>query len=42
MENDITSMNKKQLEEFAREHGVELDRRKTKAVLLAEVQELLS
>ena len=36
------TMNKKQLEEFARERGVELDRRKTKATLLAEVQELLS
>lgn len=37
---DLESMTKKELEEFARDHGVELDRRFSKAKLLDQVTSL--
>lgn len=39
---NLKSKTKLQLEEIGREYGVELDRRKSKAALVAEVEELLS
>ena len=39
---NLKSKTKLQLEEIGREYGVELDRRKSKAALIAEVEELLS
>ena len=39
-EHDLESMTKKELEEFARDHGVELDRRFSKAKLLDQVTSL--
>ena len=38
----LKSKTKLELEEIGREYGVELDRRKSKAALVAEVEELLS
>lgn len=38
---NINSLSKKGLETLAREHGVELDRRKSKTVLLEEVKEII-
>jgi hypothetical protein len=38
----LDSMTKVQLEELGREHGVELDRRKSKAILVAQMKEILS
>ena len=39
---NLKSKTKLELEEIGREYGVELDRRKSKAALIAEVEELLS
>ena len=41
-EDDLESMTKLELELLGREHGVELDRRKTKATLVSEMREVLS
>ena len=41
-EDDLESMIKSELELLGREHGVELDRRKTKATLVSEMREVLS
>lgn len=41
-EDDLESMTKLELEILGREHGVELDRRKTKATLVSEMREVLS
>jgi hypothetical protein len=38
---DISNMNKKELEKLAREHGVELDRRKSKKALLTQLRSIL-
>ena len=39
---DLESMTKKELELLGREHGVELDRRKTRATLVGQMRDLLS
>ena len=41
-EEDLEAMTKLELELLGREHGVELDRRKTKATLVEEMREVLS
>lgn len=41
-EEDLEAMTKLELELLGREHGVELDRRKTKATLVEEMKDLLS
>ena len=38
---DFESMTKRELEEFGREHGVELDRRENKQSLIAQVKTLI-
>jgi hypothetical protein len=38
---DLNSLTKIQLEELGREHGIELDRRKTKAKLVSELREVV-
>jgi len=38
---DLNSLTKVQLEELGREHGIELDRRKTKAKLVSELREVV-
>ena len=38
---DFDSMTKRELEEFGREHGVELDRRENKQSLIAQVKTLM-
>ena len=40
-EDDLDGMNKEELEELGREYGIELDRRKTKSVLIAELKEVM-
>ena len=40
--NDFDSMTKKQLEEFGRTIGIELDKRHTKKVLIKELEEKLN
>ena len=40
--NDFESMTKKQLEEFGRTIGIELDKRHTKKVLIKELEEKLN
>ena len=40
--NDFESMTKKQLEDFGRTIGIELDRRQSKKVLIKELQEKLN
>ena len=40
--NDFESMTKKQLEEFGRTIGIELDRRQSKKVLIKELEEKLN
>ena len=37
--NELESMTKKELEEFGREEGIELDRRKNKTALLSDLKE---
>jgi len=39
---DLESMTKLELEELGREHGIELDRRKSKAILVETMREYLS
>ena len=39
---ELESMTKKELETLGREHGVELDRRKTRASLVSQMRNLLS
>lgn len=39
---ELESMTKKELELLGREHGVELDRRKTRATLVGQMRDLLS
>ena len=39
---DLQSMSKRQLEALGREHGVELDRRKTRKTLVGQMRDLLS
>ncbi len=41
-EEDLEAMTKLELELLGREHGVELDRRKTKATLVEEMKDLMS
>jgi len=41
-EDDLEAMTKLELELLGREHGVELDRRKTKATLVEEMKDLMS
>jgi len=38
---DLNKLSKKKLEEMGREHGIELDRRKTKATLVSELREVV-
>jgi hypothetical protein len=38
---NLNSLTKLQLEELGREHGIELDRRKTKAKLVSELREVV-
>lgn len=40
-EDDLDGMNKEELEEVGREYGIELDRRKTKSVLVKELKEVM-
>ena len=40
-EDDLDGMNKEELEELGREYNIELDRRKTKSVLIAELKEAM-
>jgi len=40
-EDDLDGMNKEELEELGREYGIELDRRKTKSVLIKELKEVM-
>lgn len=40
-EDDLDGMNKVELEELGREYNIELDRRKTKSVLIAELKEAM-
>ena len=40
-EDDLDDMNKEELEELGREYGIELDRRKTKSVLIKELKEVM-
>ena len=42
MANDFESMTKKQLEDFGRTIGIELDRRQSKKVLIKELEEKLN
>lgn len=39
---ELESMTKVQLEELGRNHGVELDRRKTRSTLISQMREILS
>ena len=41
MENDYQEMTKTELEALGREHGIELDRRKSKAALIEELKEVI-
>ena len=41
MENDYQEMSKVELEALGREHGIELDRRKSKAALIEELKEVI-
>jgi hypothetical protein len=38
---DLNKLSKKKLEEIGREHGIELDRRKTKTTLISELREVM-
>lgn len=40
-ETDLSSLSKKELEDLGREHGVELDRRKSKSDLVEELQAVI-
>ncbi len=40
-DNDYDSMSKRELEELGREHGIELDRRQSKKVLIQELKEAI-
>jgi len=40
-EDDLDGMNKEELEELGREYNIELDRRKTKSVLVKELKEVM-
>ncbi len=39
---DLTKLSKKKLEELGREYGIELDRRKSKKVMIEELQEVIN